>query len=141
MKDVVLRLYSRMAGVSTVLQGAGIWAVRIRCGVVVEHRISPPAGFRKPLAVFFHYERLFKEVGHIHGELSLGAFLRLPLQLHDEGTVRKSLTIAWNACFVCIDHFWVSDDHFEHFVGTSRRNERPVFVSSEVRERNSARRF
>ncbi len=41
----------------------------------------------------------------------------------------------------CIDHGRVGDDHLEHFVGPGGRDHRPVLVSPEVGERDSARRF
>src|SRR5579862_2004830 len=81
-KDVVLRLHRSMARVSAV-RWAGIGRKLVRCRFVVEHRISPPSAFRKSLAVLFHHENLAKDIGHIHSERSLGALLRLPLQLYD----------------------------------------------------------
>ena len=46
-----------------------------------------------------------------------------------------------NAGLVRLDHGRIGDDHFEHFVGPGGRDDRPVFVSPEVGERDSARRF
>src|SRR5258707_13170151 len=39
------------------------------------------------------------------------------------------------------DHGRIGDDHLEHFVGPGGRDHRSVFVSPEVGERDSARRF
>src|SRR6202166_2634967 len=67
-EDVVLRLHWRMARVSAVGEAFGIGRELVRCGFVVEHRVSPPTAFRKSLAVLFHEERLGKDVWHIHHE-------------------------------------------------------------------------
>src|SRR5258708_36501997 len=77
----VLRLHDRMARDSAVGQAFRIGLKLVRGGDVVEHRVSPSAAFRKSLAVFFHNESLAKDVWNIHGELGLGALLRLPLEL------------------------------------------------------------
>src|ERR1700689_5199642 len=62
MEDVVLRLYDRVARVSAVREAFGIDRELVRCRIVVEHRISPPAGFGESLAVFFHDESLGEKV-------------------------------------------------------------------------------
>jgi hypothetical protein len=51
----------------------------VQCSFVVEHRVSPPAAFRKSLAVLFDDESLGKDVWHIHDKRRLSALLRLPL--------------------------------------------------------------
>src|SRR5580692_7000002 len=71
MEDVVFRLHRRVARVSAVREAFGIGGELVRCRVVVEHRVSPPAAFRKSLAILFHHESLGKDVGHIHGERGL----------------------------------------------------------------------
>src|SRR5437764_1934268 len=75
MEDVVLRLHDRVARVSTVGEAFGIGGELVRCGIVVEHRVSPPASFRKSVGVLLHDESLTKDVWHIHGELSFGTLL------------------------------------------------------------------
>jgi len=42
------------------------YGARARCSFVVEHRASPPAAFRKSLAVLFDDESPGKDVWHIH---------------------------------------------------------------------------
>src|SRR5438132_2495139 len=88
----------------------------VRCGFVVEHRVSPPAAFRKSLAVLFDDESLGKDVWHIHDEGGLCALLRLPLELHDHGAIRERLAAARNAGFVRLDHRRIGDDHLAHLV-------------------------
>ena len=39
------------------------------------------------------------------------------------------------------DHLGIGNDYLVHFVGPGARDDRPVLVSSEIRERDSARRF
>ena len=133
-KDVVLRLHSHMARVSAVCEAFLIRRELVRRSIVVEHRVSPPAGFRKSLAVFFYDESLLKDVWHIHRELGLRALLRLPLELHDHGAFGENLAVARNAGFERIDHGRVGDDDLKHFVGASGRDDRPVLVSVEVGE-------
>ena len=44
---------------------------------VVEHRVSPPAAFRKSLAVLFHDEGLGKDVWHLHDERGLRPIMEI----------------------------------------------------------------
>src|SRR5271154_5040256 len=115
MEDVVLRLHWRMARVSAVREAFGIGRELVRCGFVVEHRVSPPAAFRKSLAVLFHDENLGKDVWHLYDERGLRALLQLPLELHDHGALRKRPAVAGNAGLVRLDHGGISDDHLEYF--------------------------
>src|SRR6202043_899366 len=46
-----------------------------------------------------------------------------------------------NAGLVRLDHGRIGDDDLEHFIGPGGRDHRPVLVSLEVGERDSARRF
>src|SRR5580658_2276988 len=140
-EDVVLRLHRRMARVSAVGEAFGIGRELVRCDVVVEHRVSPPAGFRKSLAVFFHHEGLGKEVWHVHGELGLRTLLLLPLELHDHGALRERLAVAGNTGLVRRDHLRIGDDYLKYFVLPRGRDHWPVLVSSEVGERDPARRY
>src|ERR1700688_1932868 len=140
-EDVVLRLYWRMARVSAVRRTFGIGGELVRCGIVVEHRVAPPAAFCKSLAVLFHDESFLKDVWHIHNEGSLRALLRCPLELHDHGAVRERLAVARNAGLERLDHGRIANDHFEPFVGSGRRDDCPVLVSLEIGERESARRL
>src|SRR5271165_2953614 len=78
-KDVVLRLHSHMARVSAVCEAFLIRRELVRCSIVIEHCVTPPAGFWESLAVLLHDKSLLKDVWHINGELSFRAFLRLPL--------------------------------------------------------------
>src|SRR5580692_2521817 len=55
--------------------------------------------------------------------------------------IRERLAVARNAGLVRLDHGRIGDDHLEHFVGPGGRDHRPVLVSPEVGERDSARRF
>src|ERR1700677_4753412 len=119
----------------------GIGRELARWDIVVEHRVSPPAGCRKSLAVLFHDESLGKEVWHIHIELCLRALLLLPLQLHNHGAIRKSLAAAGNAGLECVDHCRIGDDHFLYWALLGGRYDSPVLVSPEIGERNSARRY
>src|ERR1700688_605983 len=121
-EDVVLRLHRRMARVSAVRGAIGIGRELVRCGFVVEHRVSPPTAFRKSLAVLFHEERLGKDIWHIHHEGCLRALLRLPLEFRDHGALRERLAVSRNAGLVRFDHGRVSDDDLEHFVGPGRRD-------------------
>ena len=107
---------------------------------VVEERVSPSAAFGKSLAVLFDDESLREDVWHIHDEGDLRALIRLPLELHDLGAIRERLAVTRNASLVRLDHGRIGDNHFEHFVGPGGRNHRPVLVSFEVGERDSARR-
>src|SRR6266404_9565292 len=95
-EDVVLGLHGHMARVSAV-RGAGISSELVGCSFVVEHRVSPSAGFRKSLAVLFHQESLGKGVWHIHDERCLGALLGLPLEPGDFEAIRERLAVARNA--------------------------------------------
>src|SRR5271154_297816 len=81
-EDVVLRLHWRMARVSAVGEAFGVGRELVRCGFVVEHRVSPPAAFRKSLAVLFHDENLTEDVWPLDDERGLRALLQLPLELH-----------------------------------------------------------
>src|SRR2546430_6715709 len=79
---VVLCLHCHMACVPAV--GFGL----VRChlagrGVMVEERVSPAAGLRKPLAVLLDKESLRGGVRHIHDEGGLRALLEAPLELRD----------------------------------------------------------
>src|SRR5271165_7297177 len=78
-EDAVLRLHSHMARVPAVCEAFLIGRELLRRSIVVEHRVSPPAGFRESLAVLFHDKSLLEDVWHIYGELSVLAFFRLPL--------------------------------------------------------------
>src|SRR5580692_3929095 len=141
MEDVVLRLDRRMARISAVRRTFGIGRELIGCGVVVEHRISPSAAFRKSLAVLFHHESLGKDVWHFHGKRGLRALLQLPLELDDHGPLRESLAVTGDAGFICVDHRGIRDDHLEYFGGSGGGDVSPVFVSPEVGESDSARRY
>src|ERR1700738_3471710 len=101
---------------STVWGTAGIGRKLVRCGFVVEHRVSPSAAFRKSLAVLFDDEGLGKDVWYIADEGGLRALLRFPLELRDLGAIRERLAVAWNAGLVRRDHGRIGDDHLEHFV-------------------------
>src|SRR4029077_12876560 len=100
----------------------------------------PTTAFRKSLAVLFHEKCLREYIWHIDDERSLGALLRLPLELRDLGALRERLAVARNSTFECLDDGWIADYHLEH-VGLGGRDHRPVLVSLEVGERNSAWRF
>src|SRR3954447_9006829 len=100
MEDVVLRLHCRMARMSAVGEAFGIGRKLVRCRVVVEHRISPAAAFRKFLAVLFDHESLFKNVWHLDDEGRLRTLLLCPLQLRNLAAIRKGLPIARNAGLV-----------------------------------------
>src|ERR1700722_6641495 len=140
-EDVVLCLHWRMARESAVRRTFGIGGELVRWGIVVEHRVAPPAAFCKSLAVLFHDESLLKDVWHIHDEGSLRALLRRPLELRDLGTVRERLAVARNAGLERLDHDRIANDHLEPFVGSGRRDDCPVLVSPEIGERDSARGF
>src|SRR5258708_16034368 len=92
-EDVVLGLHGDMARVSAV-RGAGISSELVGCSFVVEHRVSPSAGFRKSLAVLFHQESLGKGVWHIHDERCLGPLLVLPLDLFIFHAILQRLSFA-----------------------------------------------
>src|SRR5262245_35048495 len=79
-EDVVLRLNGHMALRVRNLRG---WdrPQCVRCGFVVEQRVSPSAALRKSLAVLFDDESLREHVWHIYDEGAPGAFLPLPLEL------------------------------------------------------------
>src|SRR5580692_11450627 len=141
MEDVVLRLDRRMARISAVRRTFGIGRELIGCGVVVEHRVSPSAAFRKSLAVLFHHESLGKDVCHFHDERGLRALLQLPLELDDARPLRERLAVTGDAGFVRVDHCGIRDDHLEYFGGSGGGDVSPVLVSPEVGERNSARRY
>src|ERR1700683_3435871 len=98
-KNVVLRLHSRMARVSAVRR-AGVGAELVRRRIVVEQRVSPSAAFGKSVAVLFHDESLLENVRHINDEGGLGALLRLSLELHDLGAVRERLAVPGDARLV-----------------------------------------
>src|ERR1700733_1321551 len=89
MEDIVLCFHGRMARISAIGKALGIGRELVRCRIVVEYRVSPPAAFRKSLAVLFHDESLAKDVWHIHDERGFGALLRLPLEFHNHGAIRK----------------------------------------------------
>src|SRR6266403_3754511 len=127
-----------MARVSAVGGALSIGRELVRCGFVVEHRVSPSAALRKSLAVLFDDESLGEDVWHIHDERGLRALLRLPLELYDHGAIRERLAVARNAGLVRLDHGRIGDDYLEHFVGPGGRDRRPVLVSPEVGERDSA---
>src|SRR5205085_3175405 len=55
-EDVVPRRDGYMARVSAILKRRRIGGELVRCEVVVEHRVSPAAGFRKSLAILLHHE-------------------------------------------------------------------------------------
>src|SRR5581483_7735852 len=112
----------------------------IRCGVVVEHRVSPSLAFRKSLAVLLHHESLGKNIWHFHCEGRLRSLLQLPLELDDHGPLGERLAVTGDAGFVRVDHRGVRDDHLEYFGGSRGGDVSPVLVSPEVGERNSARR-
>src|SRR5690348_10337463 len=97
MKDVVLRLYRRMARVPAVREARGVGGELVGLGVVVEQRVSPAAALRKALAVLLDDERLRENIRHVHREGRLGALLRLPLQLRDLRAFRERLAVAGNA--------------------------------------------
>src|SRR5580698_1365263 len=141
MEYVVLCLHGRVARVSAVRKARGIGGETARWDIVVEHRVSPPAGCRKSLAILFHDESLGKEVWHIHIELCLCALLLLPLELDDHGAIRKRLAAAGNAGLEGRDHGRIGDDHFLYWALLRGRDDGPVLVSPEVGERNSARRY
>jgi hypothetical protein len=100
-----------------------------------------PLLFGNLLLSFSIGESLLEDVWHIHGEGGLRALLRLPLELDDLGAIRERLAVARNAGLVRLDHRRVGDDDLEHFVGAGGRDDRPVLVSPEVGERDSAQRF
>src|SRR5215470_6039510 len=108
--------------------------------VMVEKRVSPAAGRREPLAVLLDEESLRGGVRHIHDEGGLRALLEVPLELRNLGALREGLAVARNAGFVRLDHGRIGDDDLEHFIGAGGGNHRPVLVSPEVGERDSARR-
>src|SRR5580692_1093563 len=141
MENVVLRLHRRMARISAVRGTFGIGRELIGCGVVVEHRVSPSAAFRKSLAVLFHHESLGKDVWHFHGERGLRALFQLPLELDDHGPLRERLAVTGDAGFIRVDHRGIRDDHLEYFGGSGGGDVSPVLVSPEVRERDSAWRY
>src|SRR5580658_1510710 len=141
MEDVVLRLDRRMARISAVRRAFGIGRELVRCGIVVEHSVSPPAAFRKSLAVLFHHESLGKDVWHFHGKRGLGALLQLPLELDDHGPLREGLAVTGYAGFIRVDHRGIRDDHLEYFGGSGGGDVSPVLVSPEVGERDSAWRY
>src|ERR1700719_1627221 len=130
-----------MACVSAVLRTFCIGREFIGCGVVVEHRVSPSAAFRKSLAVLFHHESLGKDVWHFHGERGLRALLQLPLELDDHGPLRERLAVPADAGLIRVDHRGIRDDHLEYFGGSGGGYVSPVLVSPEVGERNSAWRY
>src|SRR3954469_18023297 len=139
-EDVVLALYRHMTRVTTV-GGRRIGRKLAAGGVVVEHSVPPTAGRRKFSAVFLDDESLGEDVRHIDDELGIRALLRLPLQLHDPGAVRKSLAVAGNAGLVSLDHRRVGDDDLEHFIGPGGRDDCPILIAPEVGEGDSARGF
>ena len=65
--------------------------------------------------------------------------LRFPLKFHNSGAIRERVAIARSAALVRLDHSRIGDDYFEHFVGPSGGNYRPVLVSLEVGECDSTR--
>src|SRR5439155_1807944 len=71
--------------------------------VMVEERVSPAAGRRKPLAVLLDDKSLRGGVRHIHDEGGLRALLEAPLELPDPGPIRERLSVARNAGLVRLD--------------------------------------
>src|ERR1043165_10294933 len=103
MEDEILALLLHMAGVAAVGGSVLVGRPLLRRRVIVEERVSPAAGLRKPLAVLLDDESLREDVRHIDGERRLGALLRLPLQLRDLGAFGKKLAVARNAGLVGLD--------------------------------------
>jgi len=136
-EDVVLRLHRRMTRVAAIREAFGIGRELIRCGFVVEHRVSPAATFRKSLAVLFHDESLAEDVWHLDDERGFSALFVLPLELHDHGAIGKRLAVARNAGLECLDHRGIGHDYLEYVVGPGGRDVGPVLVSLEVGERDS----
>src|SRR5260370_8194980 len=100
-----------MARVSAVGGALSIGRELVRCGFVVEHRVSPSAAFRESLAVLFHDECLAKDVWNIHDEGGLRALLRLPLDFRDHGALRERWAFARNAAFVRFYHSCFAATH------------------------------
>src|SRR5271169_6332353 len=100
-----------MTRVSAVGEAFGIGRELVRGGIVVEHRVSPPAGLRKSLAVLFHDESLGEHVWHLHDERGLRALLMLPLELRDHGAIRERLAVAGDAGLVRLNHGRIGDDY------------------------------
>src|SRR6202171_5675014 len=128
-KDVVLCFHSHMTCVSAVGMSRGIGGELAGCGVIVEHRVSPAAGLRKSFAVLLHYESLLKDIGHVHHEWRFRALLRLPLQFHDPGPIRKEAPVSGRSAFVRLDHFWVADNYLKDFFLMGERAPRAAPVS------------
>src|SRR5580658_6635102 len=57
------------------------------------------------------------------------------------GAIWERLAVAGNAGLVRLDHGRIGDDYLEYFVGPGGRDDRPVLISPEVGDRNSAGRF
>src|SRR4029453_12490258 len=103
MEDVILALHRNVACLAAVGWGVLVGCPLVGLGVIVEERVPPAAGLRKPLAVLLDDESLGEYVGHIDVERLHGGLLRLPLQLHDLGALGERLAVAGHAGLVSLD--------------------------------------
>src|SRR5262245_45491858 len=103
MEDVVLALHRHVTRVPAVGLGL-VSGHRPGLDVMVEQRVPPAAGLRKPLAVLLDEESLRGSVRHIYDERGFSALLETPLELRDLGAFRKGLAVAGNAGLVSLDH-------------------------------------
>src|SRR5262245_59363820 len=106
----------------------------VRRGVVVELCVSPIAAVREPLAVPHHEIEVMQAVRYERRSGSLGALLRVPMNLRHLGTVGEWLAVAGNASLVGGDDLGIPEDHLDQVSALADADDLPVFVSLELGE-------
>jgi hypothetical protein len=128
-----------MASVPAIDDAGRIGRELVGRGLIVKHGVCPSLRVRESLAIFLNEKNVLQGVRHPYKKGGLSALLRFPLDLRNLGALRERLTVTGNASPVGIDHRGIGDHHLEQVFSLADGDNLPVFVSPEIRERESIR--
>src|SRR5262245_31702087 len=111
----------------------------VRRGVLVELCVSPIAAVREPLAVPHHEIEVMQGVRYERRRGSLGALLRVPMDLGHLGAVGERLAVAGHAGLVGGDDLRIPEDHLDQVSALADADDLPGFVSLELGECETVR--
>src|SRR5262245_47444623 len=115
--------------------GAGVEGrERVGSGVVVELGVAPIAAIGEPLAIPHREIEVMQGVRYKRRRGSLGALLRVPMDLRHLGAVGEWLAVAGNAGLVGGDNLRIAEDHLDQVSALTDADDLPGFVSLELGE-------